>query len=316
MKILITGVLGFIGSHFARYLLHFTDASVVGFARFTDQWAFKRIEDLTTGYPHRFKLVYGDITKEISDLTSDVDVIVNFAAKTFVDHSIMDPHPFIRSNILGTYNLLSQAIKRIPKRFIQISTDEVYGSVAAGYCTEDAQLKPTNPYSASKAAADMLALSYAKTYGLPLIITRTENNYGPYQHPQKAIPTFIKKALAGEKLPVYGDGRHRRMWLHVEDNCSAIWHLIQKGKLGEIYNIGARQEKENFTLAKTILAILGKPESLIEFTPDYNIRPGHDRRYAMDVSKLLATGWQHHFPFQEGIVKTVEWYVSNQWWLL
>lgn len=312
MRILVTGVLGFIGSHFAKQAMH-AGHTVIGFARDTDQWAIKRIENIKNN--PKFHLVYGDITKEVSDTMTGVDVVVNFAAKTFVDHSILDPHPFVRSNILGTYNLLNQAVKCKPRLFIQISTDEVYGTIENGYAKETDTLNPTNPYSASKAAGDLLALSYFHTYGLPIIITRTENNYGPYQASQKAIPTFVKKALNDEPLPVYGDGKHRRMWLHVEDHCDAILYLMEHGVPGEIYNIGARQEKENIELAKDILRMTGKPESMINFVPDHNIRPGHDRRYGIDVEKITELGWQPKKTYEAGLAETITWYTENRWWL-
>ena len=197
---------------------------------------------------------------------------------------------------------------------MQVSTDEVYGEMLEGGYKEDARLNPTNPYSSTKAAADMLCLSYWNTYKLPLIITRTENNYGPWQHPQKALPVFVHKALHDEKLPVYGDGKHRRMWLHVEDHCQAILHLLNNGKPGEIYHIAGEEELENVELARRILDILGKPHSLIEFVSDYNIRPGHDRRYALNVEKLRATGWKPVHKLEDGLEKTVRWYKEHPEW--
>jgi dTDP-glucose 4,6-dehydratase len=313
MRILITGCLGFIGSHFVKYTLeNKPDHVITGFSRLSSQKNLLRIEDVA--HDPRFSLVFGDLTGDISGLLEHVDIVVNFAAKTFVDHSIKDPQPFVYSNILGTYNLLEQARKYQPKLFIQISTDEVYGAIMEGAYQEDSRLNPTNPYSSTKAAADMLVVSYGNTYKLPWIITRTENNYGSFQHQQKVFPAFVKKAMAGDPLPVYGDGKHRRMWLRVEDHCSAIWHLIEKEAWG-IYHIAGEQELENLDLAKRILKILGKPEDQIKFIDDFNIRPGHDRRYALDVSKLKALGWAPRYGLDEGIEETVRWYANNEWWL-
>lgn len=316
MKLLCTGIFGFIGSHFVRHLKD-KDVQAVGVGRYTNMKHAARAMDTYSA----IDIHYRDIAQDCSGLLEGIDVVVNFAAKTFVDHSIKDPAPFIQSNIIGTYNLLEQARKYKPSLFVQVSTDEVYGSIAEGAYKEDARLNPTNPYAATKAAADMLVVSYGNTYGLPYIITRTENNYGHYQHPQKVFPTFVKKALAGEKLPVYGDGKHRRMWLRVEDHCAAIWHLIEHCMFGgyslvdSIYHVAGEQELENLELAKRILKILGKPEDQIEFIPDHDIRPGHDRRYALDVSKLKATGWKPKWTLDEGIEDAVKWYRDNQWWL-
>lgn len=321
MKILVTGIFGFIGSHFVRSLQG-KDVQVIGVGRLSNQNAFAMS---AVERPAEVKILYRDIALDCSGLLEGIDVVVNFAAKTFVDHSIKDPLPFIQSNIIGTYNLLEQARKYKPSLFVQVSTDEVYGSIAEGAYKEDARLNPTNPYAATKAAADMLVVSYGNTYGLPYIITRTENNYGHYQHPQKVFPTFVKKALAGEKLPVYGDGKHRRMWLRVEDHCAAIWHLIERFKPRQltvlkhvnegIYHVAGEQELENLELAKRILKILGKPLDQIEFIPDHDIRPGHDRRYALDVTKLKATGWKPKWTLDDGIEDAVKWYADNQWWL-
>ena len=283
MRILVTGCLGFIASHFVKYTVEEKpDVAMVGFARCSSQRNIIRLGGLDTG--KNFELIYGDLSGDISGLVEGIDVVINFAAKTFVDHSIKDPQPFIQSNILGTYNLLEQARLYKTKLFVQVSTDEVYGSIAQGAYKEDARLNPTNPYASTKAAADMLVVSYGNTYGLPYIITRTENNYGSFQHPQKAFPTFVKKAIKNEPLPVYGDGKHRRMWLRAEDHCSAIWHLIdyfQNEELiaytrkmeNRIFHVAGEQELENLELAKMILKILGKPESQIKFIDDFNIRP-------------------------------------------
>lgn len=319
MKILVTGACGFIASHFIKHTkMNHPDVAIRAVSRFSGASAMARLEDV-----RGIDLQFADISEDNCGLLEGVDVVVNFAAKTFVDHSIKDPGPFIKSNILGTYNLLEQARKYKPALFVQISTDEVYGAIAEGAYKEDARLNPTNPYSSTKAAADMLVVSYGNTYKLPYIITRTENNYGFYQHPQKVFPAFVKKALAGEPLPVYGDGKHRRMWLRVEDHCSAVWHLIEKffapdqGQLPPqgIYHVAGEQELENLELAKRILEILGRPTDQIKFIDDYNIRPGHDRRYALDVSKLKSLGWAPKYNLEDGIEEVVLWYKKNDWWL-
>lgn len=329
-NILVTGCLGFIGSHFVKYILKNTHYNIVGLNRNSDQKNLYRLDDIYKSddpkdeniYENeRFKLVFGDISDNntISGIAEDIDYIVNFAAKTFVDHSIRDAEPFIKSNIIGAYNLLEEARRSLPynrlKRFIQVSTDEVYGAILEGSYKEDSKLNPTNPYSASKAAADMLALSYYNTYNLPIIITRTENNFGEYQHPQKAIPKFVKYCLENRKLPVYGDGEHKRMWLYVEDHCSAIHHLLTNGKTGEIYHIAGEQELTNNQLAKKILVLLEKDENMIEYINDFNIRPGHDRRYALNVNKLKNIGWQPKYELNKSLEKVVNWYKDNQWWL-
>lgn len=311
MKILITGVLGFIGSHCARELIK--DNYIVGLNRLSDLRNQMRTNEFVK--LGNFKLIYADLAEDISGVCEGADIVIHFAAKTFVDHSILDPAPFIRSNIMGTYNLLEQSRRYRVKKFIYISTDEVYGPALGGYFKEDAPYNPTNPYSASKASAEALCISYYHTYGLPVIILRLENNYGIYQHPQKVIPVFIKKALNDEFLPVYGDGRHRRMWLKTEDTCSAIRFIIEKGATGEIYNIGGRQEYENIEVARMILSLLGKPHNLIQLTPDKDIRPGHDRRYAMDTSKIEQLGWKPAYTLVSGLPEVVEWYKNNQWWI-
>lgn len=314
MRILVTGVMGFIGSHFARLLINTTDHSVIGFSRDSDQLNKRRIDDIKDN--PRFHLICGDLVGDISGLTERIDIVVNFAAKTFVDHSIKHPDVFVRNNILGTHNLLEDARRYKTSLFIQVSTDEVYGAILQGVHKENSPLNPRNPYSASKAAADMLALSYHNTYGLPVIITRTENNYGSFQHPQKVLPVFTNVALSGKPLPVYGDGFHKRMWLHVRDHCKAILLLIEKGSVGEIYHVGGSEELTNIQLAETVLDSLQLPTDRIQYIDDRKIRPGHDRRYAIDSSKIRKLGWEPEVPACFGVRKVVEWYAKNQWWFL
>lgn len=322
--VLVTGCLGFIGSHFGRYILKETDWNVVGFNRNTDQRNIHRIDDYIYDNNGRFRLIIGDLSdnNNVSGILEDIDYVVNFAAKTFVDHSIRDAQPFIQSNIVGTFNLLEEARrnKSTLKRYLQVSTDEVYGSILEGAYKEDARLNPTNPYSAAKAAADMLCISYFNTYRVPIIITRTENNFGEYQHPQKALPKFVKYAVEGKKLPVYGDGKHKRMWLYVLDHCSAIHHLLvsDKTEIGNIYHVAGEQELMNIELANKILKIIGRDNSddcMINYMNDFNVRPGHDRRYALNTEKLKATGWSPRYKLDESLEKVVNWYRDNQWWL-
>lgn len=335
-KILATGCLGFIGSHFVKYILKNTDWDIIGFNRDTDQRNKARLFDevnIDSGRfgNSRFKLIIGDLANNdnVSGLAEEVDYIAHFGAKTFVDHSIRDIGPFISSNIVGTYNIMEEARRCFKsngqlKRFIQVSTDEVYGSILNGAYKEDARLNPTNPYSATKAAGDMLALAYWNTYKLPVIITRTENNFGEFQHPQKVFPKFVKYALEGKKLPVYGDGKHIRQWIYVEDHCSAIYHLLisDLAKNGDIYHVAGNQELMNIELVKKILGVLGKEDKKyndtykwVEYIEDFNIRPGHDRRYALNSNKIQEIGWKPKYSLDEGIEKTVNWYKDNQWWL-
>ena len=312
-RVLVTGCLGFIGSHFVKYLLKADpDLKVVGLSRNTDQKNQARIEDVLND--PNFQLIYRDLND--ANLTEDlegIDIVFNFGAKTFVDYSIRDPKPFMESNLMGTFNLLEASRKNQCGLYVQISTDEVYGTISEGKHTEKSPLNPTNPYASTKAGGDMLCLSYAETYCMPVLITRTENNYGYYQHQQKVMPTFVRKALSNQKLPLYGDGKHKRMWLRVEDHCSAIWHLIQHGYRG-IVNIAGNEELENIELAKLILQTLDREEDQIQFIDDRKIRPSHDRRYAIDASLLLSTGWKPKYKLKEGIIDAVKWYEENEWW--
>lgn len=317
MKLLVTGGAGFIGSNFIRYMLkEHDDVIVTNLDKLTYAGNLKNLEEVENDSRHRF--VKGDIADRelVSKLfrEEEFDAVVNFAAESHVDRSILDSAPFVETNIKGTQVLLDLAGKHGIGRFIQISTDEVYGSLGnTGKFTEDSLLEPNSPYAASKAAADMLCRAYYKTYGLPIIITRSSNNYGPYQHPEKLIPLMILKALNDESLPVYGDGRNVRDWLYVGDNCRAIDIVLRKGKVGEIYNIGGSEERRNIEVVKLILKKLGKPESLIRFVQD---RPGHDWRYALDISKIKRElGWQPTYCFEQGLKQTITWYVDNLDWV-
>ena len=266
-------------------------------------------------YPN-YAFVKGDIQDEelVDSIVKDTDYIVHFAAESHVDRSIEDPQIFIKTNIIGTQVLLDAAKKHNIKKFLQVSTDEVYGSLGKeGYFTEESPLQANSPYSASKAGADLMVRAYGETFGLPINITRCSNNYGPYQFPEKLIPLMISNALEDKELPVYGDGKNIRDWLHVYDHCTAIDLVLHKGKLGEVYNIGGHNEKENIEIVKLILKELGKSESLIKFVKD---RLGHDRRYAIDSTKITEElGWKPKYTFETGIIETINWYLNNQDWM-
>jgi dTDP-glucose 4,6-dehydratase len=331
MKILVTGAQGFIGSHFVKYMLEKTDHSIVAFVRNNDQRNRHRVDDCCSSIG-RIRFVRGDLLGDISGLTEGCDAVINFAAKTFVDHSIRDPWPFLEANVVGTYRILEDARRNGVKQFIQISTDEVYGAILQGAYTEDAPMNPTNPYAASKAGADALVISYAHTFGMWTAVTRTENNYGPYQHPQKVFPAFVRALMKGEKLPIYGDGKHRRQWLWVTDHCAAILTLLTKSRnsagvltipSGQIFHVAGSQELENLELARRIIEAywLKVPsddttwQDHIRFLDDHNVRPGHDRRYALICDKMVRLGWQPKVGLDEGIQTAVNWYVENNWWL-
>lgn len=328
MRVLVTGVYGFIGSYFCKWLLSLDpDVRVVGFGRNSAQSDVKRL-----GKPNpRLQLVHGNLC-DVSGLCEHVDVVVNFAAKTFVDHSLKDRWPFVVSNVLGADALMEDATRYDVKRFVQVSTDEVYGQILEGSYKEDATLQPRNPYSWSKACADLAAIQRHRTYGFPVIVTRTENNFGPWQHRQKALPTFVRAALTDEPIPVYGDGLHVRCWLHVEEHCRAIWHLLQQSMdlefrkdylvatgqepyLGEVYHVAGEQEMTNIDLARFVLRTLGKSEDCVHYVPDTDIRPGHDRRYALDCSKLRATGFEVKQDLETRLKESVLWYAEHQEWL-
>ena len=312
---LVTGGCGFIGSNFIRYMVANYDFKVINVDKLTYAGNLENVADISENSNYEF--VKGDIadTSLIESLASrGIDVIVNFAAESHVDRSIEDSRIFIETNVLGTQVLLEAARKYGVSRFVQISTDEVYGSLGPqGSFTETSPLTPNSPYSASKAAADLLARAYHKTYGMDTVITRCSNNYGPYQFPEKLIPLMISNALEEKPLPVYGDGMNVRDWIYVEDHCRAIDVIIQRARSGEVYNIGANNELPNIGIVKMILKRLKKPESLITFVED---RPGHDRRYAIDSTKLRnELGWDVTYVFEDGIDRTIRWYVENRgWW--
>lgn len=312
-RLLITGGAGFIGSNFIRHMLaKHDDFYITNLDKLTYCGNPENLKDLAGNKNYRF--VKGDIAdpKKVDNLVKGCDVVVNFAAETHVDRSINDAAEFIRTNVFGTYVLLEAAKKHGVGLFLQISTDEVYGSISEGLFTEKHPLSPNSPYSATKASADMLAGSYFVTYKLPVVITRSSNNFGPYQYPEKVIPLFITNALENKKLPLYADGSNVRDWLFVEDNCEAIEAVIAKGSPGEVYNIGGGNEITNMELTHAILDITGKPKSLIKFVKD---RPGHDKRYALDIAKIKALGWRPRHDFNGALELTVEWYKNNKsWW--
>lgn len=313
MRYLITGGAGFIGSHFVHMLLDLDKTvEITNLDLLTYAGNLENLEDLKSNPRHKF--VQGDICdrEKVEPLMADADVVVHFAAESFVDRSIYGAEAFIRTDIYGTFILLEAARKYNVKKFIHISTDEVYGSRESGSFTEQDSLMPTNPYSASKAGADRLAYSYFKTYGVPIIITRSCNNYGPNQYPEKLIPLFITNAIQNLNLPVYGDGKQVRDWLYVRDHCSALLFLLDRGEPGEVYNISTNQECTNIEITKRILKLLGKPESLIQHVTD---RPAHDRRYSLDSSRLQSLGWRPEWSLEAGLEDTVKWYETNEgWW--
>lgn len=315
MKLLITGGAGFIGSCFVRYMLkNHPDYKIINLDALTYAGNLDNLKDIETNPNYSF--VHGNICdKQLVDaLMSQVDACVNFAAESHVDRSITGPEIFIQTNVGGTLNLLEMAKKHKISRYLQVSTDEVYGTLGkTGYFTETTPLAPNSPYSASKASADMLVRAYYETYKMPVLTTRCSNNYGPYQFPEKLIPLFISNLLKGEKVPVYGDGMNIRDWLYVYDHCSAIDTVLHKGRLGEVYNIGGNNEKANIEITKLLIKELGRDESSIKYVED---RLGHDRRYAIDSSKIQKElGWHPSVTFEEGIKITIDWYLNNQDWI-
>lgn len=313
MKLLVTGGAGFIGSNFARYVLNrYPDDQLVVLDKLTYAGNPQNFADLRTN--SRFSFVQGDIADAavVEPLVASVDAVVNFAAETHVDRSILDAGAFIETDVRGTWVLLEAARKAKLGRFLQVSTDEVYGTVPTGHSKETDQLQPRSPYAASKAGGDLMVLAYKTTYDLPVMITRGSNNIGPYQFPEKVVPVFVTNAIDDIALPIYGDGGALRDYIYVTDHCAGIDAVLRKGTPGEVYNVGAGNEINTIVLAKAILARLGKSESLMSFVPD---RPGHDRRYSVDCSKLKALGWEPDYTFETSLNATVDWYVANEaWW--
>lgn len=316
MKLLVTGGAGFIGSNFILYMIQqHPDYQIVNMDALTYAGNLENLKSVQ--YHPNYSFVKADIADKPSVdaiFQQGIDVVVNFAAESHVDRSILEAEIFVNTNVMGTQVLLDAAKKYGVTKFVQVSTDEVYGSLGeTGLFSETTPLAPNSPYSASKAGGDLLVRAYHETFGLPVNITRCSNNYGPYQFPEKLIPLIISRALNDESLPVYGDGLNIRDWLYVEDHCSAIDLVIHQGKLGEVYNIGGNNERTNVHIVKTILNELGKPESLITYVTD---RPGHDRRYGIDPTKIMnELGWKPKHNFETGIKETIQWYLSNkEWW--
>jgi dTDP-glucose 4,6-dehydratase len=317
MRVLVTGGAGFIGSSFVRYLIRERkDTHVVNYDLLTYAGNLRNLDEVAKD--SRYSFVKGDIADsvQVDQLfeTHAFDAVVNFAAETHVDRSILDSAPFVRTNIEGTRCLLESSRRHKVSKFIQISTDEVYGSLGpTGAFREDTSLDPSSPYSASKASADFLALAYHKTYGVPALVTRCTNNYGPYQFPEKLIPVLITNAMEDRALPIYGDGLNVREWIFADEHSRAVLMALERGRPGEVYNIGSGHEKTNIEVVREILRLLGKPESLIRFVKD---RPGHDRRYAIDCSKIRREWeWSSQIDFASGLAATIDWYRSHQDWV-
>ncbi len=314
--VMITGGCGFIGSNFIRYLFETNpDVKVMNLDSLTYAGNLENLFEYNN-HPH-YQFIHGDITDKQAvkeALSQGVSSIIHFAAESHVDRSIMESGPFVKTNVEGTQILLDMARAYEIEKFVHISTDEVYGSLGkTGFFTEETPLAPNSPYAASKAASDLLVRSYYHTFGLPAVITRCSNNYGPYQFPEKLIPLFVCNLLQKEPVPVYGDGINVRDWIHVRDHCRAIETVWKSGKPGEVYNIGGRCEKTNLELTHLLLEILGKPQSLIRFVTD---RPGHDRRYAIDCSKIeRELGWRPQISFERGLRETIQWYQDNETWI-
>ena len=313
MRLVVTGGAGFIGSNFVRYMLaRHDDVEILNLDKLTYAGNPENLHDVKAD--DRYTFVKGDICDPavVGEALRGADAVVNFAAETHVDRSISDPQDFIRTDVLGTHTLLEAVRELGISRYLQISTDEVYGSTETGAFSEESDLDPSSPYSASKAGADLLVLAYHRTFGAPVLITRSSNNYGPYQYPEKIVPLFITNAVDDQPLPVYGDGLNVRDWLYVDDNCAGIDLVLREGTPGEVYNIGGGNEVTNLELTGRILELLGKRPDLIRHVTD---RPGHDRRYAVDCGKLRGLGWTPGTAFETGLERTVTWYRDNPgWW--
>ncbi len=310
MRLLVCGGAGFIGSNFVRLRLRESDDEIAVLDKLTYAGREENFHDLQDD--PRFRFVHGAIedADAVAGSIEDADAVVNFAAETHVDRSIAEPDAFVITNGQGTYTLLEAARER-GLRYLQVSTDEVYGSIAEGSFTEASPLQPSSPYSATKTGADLLVQSYFHTYGLETLICRGSNNYGPYQYPEKLIPLMVLNALHGDRLPVYGDGMQIRNWLYVEDFGRGIAHVLEHGAPGEVYNVGGPDECPNLEVVKRIIALTGNDESLIEYVTD---RPGHDRRYSLGSEKVRGLGWEARVRFVEGLERTVSWYRENRWW--
>ncbi len=312
MRLLVTGGAGFIGSHFIKYVLkHHPQDQVVNLDCLTYSGNLDNLKELK-GNP-RYRFVKGDITDAalVGGLVKNANAVLHFAAETHVDRSIKDGAVFVRTNCVGTHVLLEAALKHRLKRFVHVSTDEVYGSRLKGYFKENDLLNPSSPYSASKAASDLLARSYFITHGMDVVITRCSNNFGPNQYPEKVIPLFVTNLIDNKKVPLYGAGKNVRDWIYVEDHCRAVDMVLRKGKAGEIYNIAGENYRDNLVLTKTILKIMNQNTSMIQRVPD---RLGHDFRYAIDCAKIRKLGFKPRVSFEEGIDRTVRWYQDNAWW--
>jgi len=313
VKLVVTGGAGFIGSNFIRHVLAaHADDSIVNLDKLTYAGNLKNLADVADSPRYRF--VHGDVcdAKMVRDVLRGADAVVNFAAESHVDRSLVEPDAFLRTDVFGVFTLLEAVRELSIPRFVHISTDEVYGSLATGSARESDPLRPSNPYSASKAGGDLLALAYWQTHRVPVVVTRSSNNFGPFQYPEKVIPLFITNALDDQPLPLYGDGRNVRDWLYVVDNCTALDLVLRKGKDGEVYNIGGGHEVENIVLTRDILRLTGKPETLIRPVKD---RPGHDRRYSVDSKKVRQLGWTPKHPFGKALETTVAWFREHEaWW--
>ncbi len=312
MRLFVTGGAGFIGANFVRHVLDtYPDDSITVFDKLTYAGNLENLKGLDAG--RRYRFVRGDIcdAEQVGPAMDGHDAVVNFAAESHVDRSILYAGEFVRTNVLGTNTMLDVARRYEIPRFVHVSTDETYGSIAEGSFREGDALTPSSPYSSSKAGADLIALAYWVTFAYPVIVTRSSNNFGPYQYPEKMIPLFVTNLLKNKKVPVYGDGLNVRDWIYVEDNCAGIDHALRHGDPGEIYNIGAGNELTNLELTDRLLSLLGKTASLVSYVKD---RPGHDRRYSIDCSKIRALGWKPRWTLDEALQATVTWYRDNRWW--
>jgi dTDP-glucose 4,6-dehydratase len=313
-NVLVTGGAGFIGSNFVRRMLeNHPDYRVLAYDKLTYAGNLDNLESVTQN--PNYKFVQGDIANRDSVRgvlqANDIDTVVNFAAETHVDRSILNPDAFIDTNSRGVFVLLDESTKHGIERFLQVSTDEVYGSIPEGFFKEGDTLEPNSPYSASKASGDLMVRAFHITYGLNAVVTRGSNTFGPFQYPEKLMPLFVTNAIDGDPLPMYGDGMQVRDWLYVDDHCSGIDLVLHKGEAGEVYNLGGENERHNIEVIRKMLTLMGKPETLIRPVED---RPGHDRRYALDNTKISGLGWKHSVTFDEALERTVKWYQQNEWW--